>query len=53
MIDSEFFGDATLDGAIRQTHTRDTGNSTTWKVGLVHQPLDDVMLRITRSRDIR
>lgn len=53
LIDSTYFGRATVDGAIRQTHTRDTGNSTTWKVGLVYEPLTDVMFRVTRSHDIR
>lgn len=53
LLDGSSLGDATIDGAIRGTHTRDTGESVTWKVGLVYTPLPDLMLRITRSHDIR
>lgn len=53
LLDGSAIGDATLDGAIRQTHTRDTGHATTWKVGLVSRPIEDIMFRVTRSHDIR
>jgi len=53
LLDESPVGDATVDGAIRQTHTRDTGDSTTWKLGLVYEPLPDIMVRVTRSHDIR
>ncbi len=53
LLNGSPLGDATIDGAIRETHTRDTGYSTTWKLGLVYSPLPDIMFRVTRSHDIR
>ncbi len=49
-----------LNAAIRETHyTRDGAgvsssvNATTWKAGVVWEPVDSLRLRATRSRDIR
>jgi outer membrane receptor protein involved in Fe transport len=42
-----------VDGAIRRTHYSLSGNATTWKVGVVYEPSDEYMVRVTRSRDIR
>ena len=40
-------------GAARYTHYSESGNVTTWKAGLSWQPIEDLRLRVTRSRDIR
>jgi len=42
-----------LNGAVRQTHYSTSGRVTTWKAGLVYDPVQDIRLRATRSRDIR
>jgi iron complex outermembrane receptor protein len=42
-----------FNGAARYTHYSNSGNVTTWKAGLNYQPVDDLRLRATRSRDIR
>lgn len=42
-----------VDGAIRQTHYDPFGNATTWKLGAVYSPIEDITFRVTRSRDIR
>jgi outer membrane receptor protein involved in Fe transport len=50
-----------LNGAVRRTHysrtSPGTGSTdldvTTWKAGLVWEPIDQVRFRVTRSRDIR
>ncbi|MCW2404592.1 outer membrane receptor protein involved in Fe transport [Sphingobium sp. B1D7B] len=42
-----------LNGAIRRTDYSTTGAVTTWKAGLVYEPIDGLRLRGTRSRDIR
>jgi iron complex outermembrane receptor protein len=42
-----------VDGAVRFTHYDPFGNATTWKVGAVYTPVEDVVVRVTRSRDIR
>jgi outer membrane receptor protein involved in Fe transport len=46
-------GSLDVDGALRYTHYQPFGNATTWKVGGVWTPVDDVTFRVTRSRDIR
>jgi outer membrane receptor protein involved in Fe transport len=59
-------GDAVLNAAVRRTQYKMSGlggfnqsssandiNATTWKVGLVWDPVDWARLRATRSRDIR
>jgi outer membrane receptor protein involved in Fe transport len=42
-----------LNGAVRWTDYSTSGRVITWKAGLSWAPLDDVRLRLTRSRDIR
>jgi len=42
-----------VDGAVRRTHYNPFGNATTWKVGGVYTPVQDLTFRVTRSRDIR
>jgi iron complex outermembrane receptor protein len=42
-----------LNGAIRYADYSNAGGVTTWKVGLSYQPVEDIRLRATRSRDIR
>ncbi len=42
-----------LNGAARYTHYSESGNVVTWKAGLSWQPISDLRLRVTRSRDIR
>jgi iron complex outermembrane receptor protein len=40
-------------GATRITGYSTSGVATTWKAGLTYQPVQDVRLRVTESRDIR
>ena len=42
-----------FNGAIRGTDYSSSGFVTTWRAGATWQPIDDIRLRITRSRDIR
>lgn len=42
-----------FNGAVRFTDYSTSGFVTTWKAGLVYQPIDDLRFRATRSRDIR
>lgn len=42
-----------LNAAVRATDYSTSGYVTTWKAGLTWQPIDDILLRVTRSRDIR
>ncbi len=42
-----------LNLAVRATEYSLSGFVTTWKVGVIYQPVDDLTLRVTRSRDIR
>jgi len=42
-----------VDGAVRQTDYSTSGNVTTWKAGLNYEPIADLRLRGTVSRDIR
>jgi outer membrane receptor protein involved in Fe transport len=42
-----------FNGAVRATDYSTAGYVTTWKAGLTWQPIDDIRLRATRSRDIR
>lgn len=42
-----------FNGAVRETNYSTSGAVTTWKVGLTWEPLDGVLFRTTRSRDIR
>ncbi len=40
-------------GAVRATDYSSSGYVTTWRAGATWQPIEDIRLRITRSRDIR
>lgn len=42
-----------FNGAVRATDYSTAGYVTTWKVGATWQPIDDIRLRVTRSRDVR
>jgi outer membrane receptor protein involved in Fe transport len=42
-----------LNGAVRVTDYNTVGNVTTWKYGIVYEPVQWLRLRATRSRDIR
>ena len=43
----------TMNGAVRFTDYSLSGSVTSWKVGLVYEPVSGIRLRGTRSRDIR
>ena len=42
-----------FNGAARLTSYSESGTVVTWKAGLTWQPIDDIRVRVTRSRDIR
>jgi iron complex outermembrane recepter protein len=42
-----------FNGAIRATDYSTSGYVTTWKLGATWQPIDDILIRANRSRDIR
>lgn len=42
-----------FNGAVRATDYSNAGYVTTWKLGGTWQPIDDIRIRVTRSRDIR
>jgi outer membrane receptor protein involved in Fe transport len=42
-----------FNGAVRYTEYSTSGDVVTWKAGLTYKPVDDIMFRVTRSRDIR
>jgi outer membrane receptor protein involved in Fe transport len=44
---------AEFNGAIRATDYSTSGFVTTWKLGATWQPVDDFLIRVNRSRDIR
>jgi iron complex outermembrane receptor protein len=51
--DTPFFYSADLNAAVRYTDYSTSGSVTTWKVGGTWNPVADLRLRVTRSRDIR
>lgn len=51
--DTPFARRLDLSGAVRYADYSTSGTATTWKLGAVWQPIDDIRLRITRSRDFR
>ncbi|MEH3158550.1 MAG: TonB-dependent receptor [Sphingomonas taxi] len=51
--DTPFFRALDLNGAVRFTDYSTSGHVTTWKGGATWKPVDDLTLRVTRSRDIR
>ncbi|GFE80050.1 TonB-dependent receptor [Steroidobacter agaridevorans] len=42
-----------FNGAVRWTDYSTSGDVVTWKAGTTWQPIDDIRVRLTRSRDIR
>lgn len=48
-----FAEELSLNGAFRLTDYSTSGSVKTWKVGAVYKPIQDIMFRVTRSRDIR
>lgn len=42
-----------FNGAVRGTNYSTSGYVTTWKLGITYRPVDSVMFRLTKSRDIR
>jgi iron complex outermembrane recepter protein len=42
-----------FNGAVRATDYSTSGFVTTWRAGATWQPIEDIRLRVTRSRDIR
>jgi len=42
-----------IDGSIRHSHYSVSGSANPWKLGLLYRPFQDLMLRMTRSNDIR
>jgi outer membrane receptor protein involved in Fe transport len=53
LFKDNFAGSASLNGAVRYTNYSTSGGVTTWKLGGDWEPVDDLRIRATRSRDIR
>ncbi|WP_262689766.1 TonB-dependent receptor [Kordiimonas aestuarii] len=54
LLDAAEFGQAlTFNGAMRYTDYSTSGTVLTWKAGLTYDPIDELRLRATISRDIR
>jgi outer membrane receptor protein involved in Fe transport len=51
--DMAFARSLELNAAARITDYKLSGTVTTWKIGLSYQPIEQVRVRLTRSRDIR
>jgi len=51
--DAPFAHHLELNGAVRYTDYSTSGGVTTWKIGTVYEPIEQIRLRATRSRDIR
>lgn len=51
--DASFARSLDLNGAIRLTDYSVSGSVTSWKLGATWEPVDQLRLRVTRSRDIR
>lgn len=51
--DTPFFNSLELNGAARVTDYSTSGTVYTWKAGATWRPIPDLLLRATRSRDIR
>lgn len=51
--DAPFARSLDLNGAVRMTDYSTSGTVTTWKVGGTWAPVDGLLFRVTRSRDIR
>ena len=53
LADMPMFHSLDVNGAVRRTDYSTSGAVTTWKVGGTWRPVEDVLFRLTRSRDIR
>jgi iron complex outermembrane receptor protein len=53
LADQAFAKRFELNGAVRYTHYNLSGDQTTWKGGAIYEPIDGVLFRATKSRDIR
>jgi len=42
-----------FNGAVRATDYSTSGYVTTWRAGAIWRPIDDILLRVSRSRDVR
>ena len=51
--DTTGFQSLDVNGAVRLTDYSTSGTVTTWKAGGTWRPYDDLLLRVTRSRDIK
>jgi outer membrane receptor protein involved in Fe transport len=51
--DTAFFREFSLNGAARITDYSTSGTVKTWKIGGTWKPVDDILLRVALSRDIR
>ena len=51
--DMIFAKSADVSAAVRYTDYSTSGPAVTWKVGLNYQPVEDLRIRVTESRDIR
>ena len=52
-VDTGWARSLEFNGAVRATDYSTSGYVTTWKLGATYSPVDDLRLRVTRSRDIR
>lgn len=51
--DQPFAKSLEVDGAVRISDYSTIGTTTTWKGGVVYAPVEDIRLRLTRSRSVR
>src|SRR5262249_55523398 len=52
LTDAPFAKSLTIDGAKRWIDYSTSGSVSTWKAGLVYEPTDEILLRVTQSADI-
>ena len=53
LSDMSFARSLDLNAALRVTNYSTSGTATTWKVGVTYEPVDGLLFRASRSRDIR
>ncbi|MDB5694603.1 MAG: TonB-dependent receptor [Sphingomonas bacterium] len=53
VADRPFLSTLDLNGAVRYADYSTAGGQTTWKLGAIYEPVPDIRLRATRSRDVR
>jgi outer membrane receptor protein involved in Fe transport len=53
LADLPFAKSLTIDGAKRWTEYSTSGAASAWKAGLVYEPTDEILFRLTQSGDIR